>query len=207
VNTPTGAGAHPRWRVSSWAWTVAEHHLAQALPQRWAHVQGVARVGARVGRAILTPGDAELLLAAALLHDIGYAAALVDSGYHPLDGARFVVAQRGGYRLAGLVAHHSAASFVAEIGGLGDELAAFDDEHTALRDALWYSDMHVGPAGEPVTFDKRIAEIRARHGPGSPLVRALDAGALDARRAAVYRTQLRLAEAIVPGQVVRGQAR
>jgi hypothetical protein len=61
--------------------------------------------------------------------------------------------------------------------------------------------MRVDLVGAPVTFDERIADIRDRHGPGSPLVRALDAGALDARRDAVRRTELRLAEAAA----VRGQ--
>jgi len=197
-----GAGIHPRRPTTLWAWALADRHLAQDLPRRWAHVQGVARVGTAIAGAILTPGDGELLVAAALLHDIGYAAPLIDSGFHPLDGARFVIGQRGEPRLANLVANHSAAAFVAEIRGLGDELAAFHDERTALRDALWYSDMRVNPVGESVTFDERIADIHLRHGPGSLLVRALDAGALDARRDAVRRTELRLAEAVV----VRGQA-
>jgi hypothetical protein len=68
--------------------------------------------------------------------------------------AGFVSGQGGGPRLAGLVANHSAARFVAELRGLGDEVAA-----------------------------------------GSFLVRALDAGAPDARRGAVRRTELRLAVA------------
>lgn len=155
-----------------------------------------------MGRSVLVPADGDLLVAAALLHDIGYAATLRGSGYHPLDGARFVIAQGGEPRLANLIANHSAAALVAEIGGLGDEVAAFPDERTALRDALWYSDMHVDPAGEPVTFDERIADIRRRHGPDSVLVRALDVGALDARRDAVHRTWRRLAGAAA----VRDQA-
>jgi hypothetical protein len=194
VSTPARAPARAG-PITCWARALAGRYLARELPRRWAHVQGVARVGSRVAGAILVSGDGELLVAAALLHDIGYAAPLVDSGYHPLDGARFVSGQGGGPRLAGLVANHSAAMFVAELRGLGDELAAFPDEHTALRDALWYSDMRVSPAGEPITFDERIAGIRARRGAGSFLVRALDAGALDARRDAVRRTELRLAEA------------
>ena len=142
---------------------------------------------------MLTPADQDLLIAAALLHDIGYAAALVTSGYHPLDGARYLARVHGTARLANLVANHSAAVFVAELRGLGDQLVAFPDERTALRDALWYCDMRTSPAGEPVTFDARIADIRARHGPGSYLVRALDAGGLTARLDAFRRTELRLA--------------
>lgn len=194
--TRTGerTGARPRRPLTPWAWDLAERHLARHLPRRWAHVRGVARVGSVVGGEILPAGDLELLVAAALLHDIGYAPALVDSGYHPLDGARFLAATDAP-RLACLVANHSAAAIVAGCRGLGAELAEFPDERTALRDALWYSDMRTSLAGDPITFDERIADIRLRHGPGSVLVRALDAGALDARRDAVRRTELRLAEA------------
>ena len=59
----------------------------------------------------------ELLIAAAYLHDIGYAPELEDTGFHPLDGARWLRAQ-GQERLACLVAHHSGAWFEAEARGL-----------------------------------------------------------------------------------------
>jgi hypothetical protein len=190
-----GAGGLPRRSVTLWAWAQAEQHLARQLPRRWAHVQGVARLASRVGRALLTDPERELLVAAALLHDIGYAPPLVDSGYHPLDGARFLTGERASPRLANLVAQHSGAVFVARLRGLAAELAAFPDERTALRDALWYCDMHTDPAGGQTTFDARIADIRVRHGAGSHLVRALDSGLLVTRRDAVRRTELRLATA------------
>src|ERR1044072_947475 len=168
---PAGAGRFPRRPVNPWAWTLAERLLARDLPRRWAHVQGVARVGAHVGRVLLAPGDQDVLVAGALLPDICYAPALVDSGYHPLDGARFVLRERGSRRLANLVANHSAARIVAGVRGFGDELSAYPDECSVLRDALWYSDIRTSPAGVPVTFGVRIDDIRERHGPGSDLVR------------------------------------
>jgi hypothetical protein len=71
--------------VISWARTLAEYHLALGLPRRWAHVVGVTN------RAIaLNPifrQEAGLLVAVAYLHDIGYASDLVDTGFHPVDGA------------------------------------------------------------------------------------------------------------------------
>jgi hypothetical protein len=36
-----------------------------------------------------------------------------------------------------LVAHHAGAAAVADLVGLAGPLAAFDDERTAVRDALW----------------------------------------------------------------------
>ena len=58
--------------------------LAESLPQRWAHVQGVARQ-ARTLRAVVGR-DSELLEAAAILHKAaGYAPDLAVTGFHPLD--------------------------------------------------------------------------------------------------------------------------
>ena len=53
-----------------------------------AHVQGVA-ARAR-GLAPVLGADADLLEAAAWLHDIGYAPGLAATGLHQLDGARYL---------------------------------------------------------------------------------------------------------------------
>ena len=42
------------------------------------------------GLAPVLGADADLLEAAAWLHDIGYAPSLVATGFHPLDGARYL---------------------------------------------------------------------------------------------------------------------
>ena len=64
-------------------------------------------------------------MAAACWHDLGYAPELVVTGFHPLDGARFLAREGYPARLCALVAHHSAAMFEAEERGLADELAAW----------------------------------------------------------------------------------
>ncbi|WP_326766779.1 HD domain-containing protein [Streptomyces sp. NBC_01591] len=72
--------------IVGYAYELAESLLRESLPRRWAHMRGVAACAKK-----LTPfvgGGAEVLDAAAVLHDIGYAPPLVDTGYHPLDGAR-----------------------------------------------------------------------------------------------------------------------
>ena len=62
--------------------------LASELPRRWAHCQGVAQQAGAISRVL---GDqADVVEAAAWLHDIGYAEPLVVSGFHPLDGARYL---------------------------------------------------------------------------------------------------------------------
>jgi hypothetical protein len=178
--------------LSDWAARVAELYLATTLPQRWAHVLGCRRQAQRIGPRLLARTERELLVAAALLHDVGYAKPLVRSGFHPLDGALFLSGVGVPPRLCNLVAHHSAAAVTAGLRGLGAELGAFSDEHTALRDALWFCDMTTDPSGREVTAEERIADIRLRYGPGSVQVRALDSGGLTARIAAVRRTDQRL---------------
>jgi hypothetical protein len=75
-----------RMATSDWAANYAGTLLAP-LGDRWLHVQGVARQAQRVA-AILPASDRDVLLAAAYLHDLGYAPPLVQTGLHPLDGAR-----------------------------------------------------------------------------------------------------------------------
>ena len=59
---------------------LAEAKLATSRPRRWRHVRSVAR-RARWAAKQLSLSDA--LVAAAWLHDIGYAPDLVETGFHP----------------------------------------------------------------------------------------------------------------------------
>jgi HD domain len=174
--------------LQPWAKAQAERLIAP-LGDRWAHVQAVADEARRVA-AVLPAEDADLLVAAAFLHDVGYAPSLDRLGFHPVDGARFLRAQ-GQERLACLVAHHSGARFEAEERGLVEELAAFPIQDGLVMDALTFADMTTGPAGQPMTLDERIGEIQRRYSPDDPVHRAI----LRARpllRAAVQRVQTRL---------------
>jgi hypothetical protein len=69
----------------AWAREIAQRVLADVLPRRWAHTQGVAAQARVVGPAL--DWDTDLIEIAAWLHDIGYAPALAVTGFHPLDGA------------------------------------------------------------------------------------------------------------------------
>lgn len=65
----------------------AERHAGELLgvgTARWHHSAGVATAAASLSR-MFSEEDAELLVAAAWLHDIGYCAELLDTGFHPLD--------------------------------------------------------------------------------------------------------------------------
>jgi hypothetical protein len=174
--------------IVAWAAEESRSRLAP-VDSRWDHCRGVALRAQQVQTAV-APDDRAVLVTAAYLHDLGYAPELVRHNFHPLDGAIWLRAQ-GLQRLAGLVAHHTAASFEAQTHGLVDELAAFVDERSAVTDALAYSDLTTGPRGELVTVAERLGEIERRYGHTSPVVRAL-VRASDALSGMVARTEERL---------------
>ncbi|TVT24696.1 HD domain-containing protein [Amycolatopsis acidiphila] len=171
----------------TWSWYTAKRLLAEELPRRWAHTRGVAHRAAEVAR-MLPREDRQILAASAWLHDIGYAENLVDTGFHQLDGARYLVAQGVPRRVCALVAHYAGAVAVAEIRGLSAELEPFEDEGGPVRDALWYCDMTTAPDGTPVSFSERMRELRARRSADDPVIHALDRNE-DERAAAVRRTE------------------
>ncbi|SES14072.1 HDIG domain-containing protein [Lentzea xinjiangensis] len=185
----------PRTHLSDWARSTTRRLLAGRMARRWAHSAGVARRAEQVAR-VLVAEEQDLLVAAAWLHDIGYAAELADTGLHSLDGARYLLRAGVPRRVCGLVAYHSGSAAVAEVLGLADELAEFDDDRGRLRDALWYCDMTTSPDGHPTTVENRLAEIRERRGPDDPVVRALEIN-VDERLAAVRRTHRLLRRATV----------
>jgi putative nucleotidyltransferase with HDIG domain len=159
--------------LAPWAQQIARVLLQEALPRRWAHVQGVA--GRARALAPVLGADADLLEAAAWLHDIGYAPDLAATGLHQLDGARYLRdAQRADAMLCRLVAHHSCAISEAEERGLADILSdEFDPAPDDLASVLTYCDMTTSPDGEPVPVEKRLAEIHNRYGPGHLVSRSI----------------------------------
>jgi putative nucleotidyltransferase with HDIG domain len=173
---------------------LAGEHLASELPRRWRHVQAVGAKAEQVG-GVLPAVDGEVLAAAAWLHDIGYASKLAHTGFHPLDGARWLRGLGFDDRVTALVAHHSCALIEADERGLADELAAeFPHEESPTADALWYCDMTTGPDGETFPFAHRLAEITSRYGEGHLVTRFIRR-AEPQIRAAVERTQYLLGAA------------
>jgi putative nucleotidyltransferase with HDIG domain len=173
------------------ACSLARDCLASELPRRWLHVRAVAAKAQRVA-LVLDPPDREVLVAAAWLHDVGYASDIVASGFHPLDGARWL-AERGFHpRVTALVAHHSCAIIEADERGLADQLSReFPREQSPTADALWYCDMTTGPDGRDLQVQDRLAEAMSRYGPGHVVTRFLDRAAREIVRA-VDRTEQRL---------------
>ncbi len=159
--------------LAAWAQDLARTLLAEALPRRWAHVQGVA---ARARSLAPSVGpDAGLLEAAALLHDIGYLPELATTGLHGLDGARYLRdVQHAEPLLCRLVAHHSCAVIEAEERGLAHVLnREFAPPPQPLADALTFCDMTTSPDGEHVPVHNRLAEIHDRYGSGHLVSRSI----------------------------------
>jgi hypothetical protein len=149
--------------LEEWAAGEAER-LLSPLGDRWKHVRAVGECAREVS-AILDEEDRPYLVAAAYLHDIGYAPELQRTGLHQLDGARYI-RSLGAKRLARLVAHHSEARFEIRLRGCATELGAYDREQSWVSDALTYCDLTTGPTGVPMTVEGRVAEVEQRYGEG-----------------------------------------
>ena len=158
--------------MSAWAEDHSER-LLSPLGRRWRHARMVADT-ARQLTIGLAPEDADVLVAAGYLHDIGYAPDLAITGFHALDGARHLRGVGHG-RLAGLVAHHTQGRHEAKLRGLEEALAEFDDEDSLVSAALAYCDLTTGPSGERMMPGQRLLDVEARYGEVSPVTKGLRA--------------------------------
>jgi len=159
--------------LAAWAQDLARALLAHSLPRRWSHVQGVAARARSLAPSLGT--DADLIEAAAWLHDIGYLPELTATGMHGLDGARYLRdVQHAEPLLCRLVAHHSCAIIEAEERGLADVLTReFTPPPRPLADALTFCDMTTSPDGDQVQVTHRLAEIQDRYGSGHLVSRSM----------------------------------
>lgn len=170
---------------------LAKELLATVLPDRFEHVAGVAS-RARMLAKSLAIRDAGTLVAAAWLHDVGYASALQSTGFHPLDGARYLDRRGFDPGVVALVAFHSAARVEAELRGLSDTLDnAFSRPDPDLLEVLTFCDMTTGPRGQRMTVDERLEEILERYPPTDVVHRSV-ASSADQLRATVRDVQARL---------------
>jgi len=114
---------------------------------------------------------------AAWLHDIGHSPAVISSGFHPLDGARWLREQGFSLDTCSLVAWHTGAIHEARERGLEDELRAeFATPAPSALDALTWADLTSSPSGDVVSPTVRLDEIPDRYEPGSAVRRAIAAG-------------------------------
>lgn len=152
---------------------LAEARL-RPLGRRWPHTVAVAE-RAEEASAVLAENERSTVVVAALVHDLGYADGIAVTGFHHLDGARFLDSL-GEHRLARLVAYHSAGRWEAEVRGLTLELEAFGEERSLTADVLAYADLLTSPDGTAVGLPERVDEVERRYGAEHPVSRSLRAG-------------------------------
>lgn len=138
------------------------HELLPGDPRRLHHVAGAARVATFVAHRLKLK-SADAVIAAAWLHDIGYSTDLVESGFHPLDGARYLRANGWPDGTVSLVAHHSHSRITAPFYGVADELSAIPEPPRLDGDILAFADVASGADGNGATIDRRLADQRGRH--------------------------------------------
>jgi hypothetical protein len=144
-----------------WARSQVELRLS-ALGRRYTHSLAVAERAAEIGEVVVGR-DAPSLILAGLLHDIGYAPELSTTGFHPLDGARFLRDQ-GYATIAPLVAHHTGARNEAKLRFLPELEDEFTFPDSLLERALTYCDLTVDPEGRRTNVAAPAAEIVRRYG-------------------------------------------
>ncbi|CAN5401171.1 HDIG domain-containing protein [soil metagenome] len=159
-------------QLSEWAEGHARN-LLEPLHTRWHHAEAVAAVARTFAFGLLTE-DEDVLVAAAYLHDVGYAPELAATGFHPLDSARYL-RSLGHDRLAGLVAHHTGSAYEAKLRGHEEALAAFGNERSLVTAALAYSDLTTGPDGQRMTPGERLLDVERRYGADSVVAKGLRA--------------------------------
>lgn len=164
----------PAIRNTGVMWTPDEARSIAATylerqPDRWLHVQAVAAVA----HDLVSAGAPPELEVAAWVHDIGYADPLARTGFHALDGARFLEVLEAPQVVVGLVAFHTGAEFEADERGMLGKLLEFERPDQSLLDLLILADMISGPTGERLSPTRRIADILTRYEPEHPVSRAV----------------------------------
>lgn len=171
--------------------TVAEA-LLKDEGTRLAHSAAVARQVERVV-GLLPERWLGAAIDAAWLHDIGYSSYLAYTGFHPLDGARWLRDHGWANGTCRLVAWHTGAIWEARLDGLAGQLAAdFARPQDLPLAALTWADLTSTPSGERCDAEWRLAEILNRYPPGS-IVHQATLASLPTLRSAVRRIEAALA--------------
>jgi len=133
--------------------------LLDATPILLEHAARSAKhAGDHAGR--IQRSRAEEVIAAAWLHDIGYLPQLRRTGFHPLDGALYLMATGWPERVVRLVAHHSCAALEAPFYGVGHHLSVIEPVTGIDADLLISADLSAGSGATPPSIDERITALR-----------------------------------------------
>jgi len=149
--------------------------LLDGVGTRLAHSRTVAHQARRAATILDGPWSAALL-DAAWLHDIGYAPALAITGFHPLDGARWLRSNGWPAEVCNLVAWHTRAVTEAALRDLETPLVAeFPAPPALAQAALAWADLTSSPTGGCCSATDRLVEIQRRYSPDSVVHRSITA--------------------------------
>lgn len=124
------------------------------------HASRTARLAASLGQRAAT-ARAHEVTAAAWLHDIGYAPRLRRTGFHPLDGALFLMNDGWPERIVRLVAHHSLAVLEAPFYGVGHHFGVIEPVTGVDADILTTADLLGGAGDTPPSLVQRLDAMRS----------------------------------------------
>lgn len=164
VGHAIGTRALHNWRVSAETPVIVSRARALAAdilrddPGVHEHSRRAARRAAAVASRIPSSRTAEVV-AAAWLHDIGYTARLRRTGFHPLDGALFLMAEEWPERVVRLVAHHSLASLEAPFYGVENHLGVIEVVTGVDADILISADLSAGLGNPAPTVAARLEAL------------------------------------------------
>lgn len=167
----------------------ARRRLGEDPSGRWNHDAAVIARAHEVA-ATLPERERDVLLTAAALHDLGFAPVARETGFQPLDGARYLARFGFSERICALVANCVSARIEAELRDLSDAYRAYPDEEGPVRDGLWFCCITTASDGGRIDVDERVDQWPARY--PEPLVVEFAARARGPLRAAVERTERRL---------------
>ena len=128
--------------------------------RRLAHILKVAdQVSKSLSNTPCLKGFTGLGRCAALLHDVGYLETLQDTGFHPIDGARFLQSI-GAPDLAAFIICHSHAAEYARLANLPSIPISLHP----IASVITFWDVRVAPGGKILSYEQRLEDIRNRHG-------------------------------------------
>jgi HD domain len=158
--------------------------LLRGLEARLNHSAAVA-ARINVVADLVEPAWRSPLRDAAWLHDVGYSETVAFTGFHPLDGARWLRDHGWPPETCRLVAWHTEPLDEARRHGLHAELTAeFNRPSQRAAAVLAWADLTTSPTGERWDAERRLADILRRYPPGS-IVHDATRASLPALREAV----------------------
>jgi hypothetical protein len=161
---------------------------ARLLRGLGARLKHSAAVAARIDVVVdlVEPAWRSPLRDAAWLHDVGYSETVALTGFHPLDGARWLRDRGWPQETCRLVAWHTESLEEARRYGLDAALSEeFGRPAPLAAAALAWADLTTSPHGEPWSAERRLAEILRRYPPGS-IVHEATRASLPQLRGAVH---------------------